>query len=360
MRSSTKNVLKAGGIIVAVVLAMFVGYITSGAQSGTTIGGGLRATAPSVGSVSTQDLSANKSTSADQGAVGTEGYSGVAPESASAPDVSGATPASPSPDRLVISTAAMSLRVDDIEEATADVRAISAKYGAIISDLTLDAGGQPVPEPMPLDSRSGAVGTPYPSSANITLRVPAAKLSKMESEAAKLGRLLSQSASENDVSQQHVDMAARLKNLQAEESRLREFLNKATKVSEMLDVERELSRVRGEIESMQAQLTYLDRQVALATLTINLSETGPVVRPASGGWGFLEAVTNGVQAAAALLRLFISGTIALLPLLLAILLGWLGWRAAARRRGRKRSEAPSEGDEASTTAGTDTNDDTLA
>jgi len=359
MRGGTKNILKAGGIIVAVVLAMFVGYITSGAQPGTIIGGGLRAGAPSVGSVSTQDLSANKSTSADQGAASTEGYSGVAPQSA-APDASGATPASPSPDRLVISTAAMSLRVDDIEKATADVRALSVKYGAIISDLTIDAGGEPTPEPMPLDSRSGVANTPSPSSANITLRVPAAKLSKLESEAAKLGKLLSQSASESDVSQQHVDMAARLKNLQAEESRLREFLNKATKVSEMLDVERELSRVRGEIESMQAQLTYLDRQVALSTLTINLSETGSVVRPASGGWGFLEAVTNGVQAAAALVRLFISGTIALLPLLLVILLGWLGWRAAARRRWRTRSVAASEGDEASTTVGTGTNDDTLA
>ena len=359
MRSSTKNILKAGGIIVAVVLAMFVGYITSGAQSGTTIGAGLRAGAPSVGAVPTQDLSANKSTSADQGA-GTEGYGIVAPESVSAPGVSGATPASPSPDRLVISTAAMSLRVDNIEKATSDVRALSAKYGAIISDLTLDAGGLPTPGPMPLGSKSGVASAPSPSGANITLRVPAAKLSKMESEAAKLGKLLSQSASESDVSQQHVDMAARLKNLQVEESRLREFLNKATKVSEMLDVERELSRVRGEIESMQAQLTYLDRQVALATLTINLSETGPVVRPASGGWGFLEAVTNGLQAAAALVRLFISGTIALLPLLLVILLGWLGWRAAAKRRWRKRLEAPSEGDEASTAAGTHTNDDTLA
>lgn len=360
MRRSTKNILKAFGIITAVVLAMFVGYIASGPQLGTDASGGRGTSAPSVESATVQDLAAGKSARMDAGATSPEGYGiAVSPESASVPGASNSGPASPTPDRLVISTAAMSLRVDDIDKATASVRAMAAKYGAIISDLTLDAGEQPLPEPMPLDSRDGVALAPSPGSAHITLRVPATKLDEIESAAARLGTLLSQSASESDVSQQHVDMAARLKNLQAEETRLRVFLNKATKVSEMLDVERELSRVRGEIESMQAQLTYLDRQVALATLTIDLSETGPVVRPTSGGWGFLEAVTSGIQAAAALVRLFISGVIALAPLLIVAMLGWVVWRFARRRRGRTLSRTQTETVGEETISETDGNDNPL-
>ena len=94
---------------------------------------------------------------------------------------------------------------------------------------------------------------------------------------------------QSDVTQQHVDLEARLKNLQAEEVRLRRFLDKATKVSEMLVIQRELSRVRGEIESMQAQIAYLDRQTAMATLSLALSAPGALVQPTGGTWGFSAA-----------------------------------------------------------------------
>ena len=226
----------------------------------------------------------------------------------------------------------MSLHVGSVEKSIESIRKLAAAYGAVISDLTLDAGSQPVTGPLPLERGAGAVSIPSPTSAHVTLRVPAAKLDRAQSEAGKLGDVISQNASESDVTQQHIDLVARLKNLVAEESRFREFLKRATKVSEMLDVERELSRIRGEIESMQAQVAYLEHQAALSTLTIDLSESGPVVRPTASGWGFLDAVTNGVQAAAAMVRFFISGTIALSPLLVATVLGWTAWRVARRRR----------------------------
>jgi len=99
-----------------------------------------------------------------------------------------------------------------------------------------------------------------------------------------------------------------------------------------LDVERELSRVRGEIESMQAQLQYLEQQAAMATLTIALSEPGPVVSPGSDGWGLGTAVTDGIRAAAALVRATITLAI---PLALVVAFGGLialVWRGIRRRR----------------------------
>ena len=176
----------------------------------------------------------------------------------------------------------------------------------------------------------------------MTLRVPAEKLASVEAEAAKLGKVLSQSASEDDVTQQHIDLEARLKNLQAEEVRLRGFLDQATKVTEMLEVERELSRVRGEIESMQAQIAYLEQQAAMATLTLALSAPGSLVQPSGGTWGFGTAITTGVQAAAAVIKTLIVLIIALSPVLLVVAIVVLVWRSRRRSKAAARARAEQE------------------
>ncbi len=204
---------------------------------------------------------------------------------------------------------------------------------------TGEGGGAPVPLGDGTTSSSS-----QSSSAQVTLRVPAEKLASVEAKAAKLGKVLSQSAAQSDVTQQHVDLSARLKNLQAEEIRLRGFLDKAVKVSEMLEIERELSRVRGEIEAMQAQIAYLDSQAAMATLTLALSAPGALVQPAGGTWGFSAAVTAGIQAAAALLRTLIIVIIALSPVLLVVvvIVAHLAFPAvvAVRRRARPKRTTP--------------------
>lgn len=278
--------------------------------------------------------SANKS--ATTGQVGT-GDSAVAPEAlagspqqADAQRSASAPGQSATPDRLVVSTAAMSIEVKNVDEALTAVRTLAASSNSQVVGLTVQAGGSSG-QPTPLSDGSGAQ-VAGPGSAQITLRVPADKLTAVQSEAVKLGRVLTQNASESDVTQQHVDMAARLKNLQAEEAQLRGFLTKATKVSEMLEIDRELSRVRGDIESMQAQLVYLEQQAAMATLTLSLSSPGSLVEPTGGSWGFSAAVRTGVQAAAGLLRVLIVTVIALSPVALFALLIVVIVRARRRRK----------------------------
>jgi hypothetical protein len=231
----------------------------------------------------------------------------------------------------------MNIQVSDVDKSLAAVRALAAATGSQISQLNVsagDGGGQPVPL-----SDGSASSNSQSGSAQVTLRVPAEKLASVEAQAAKLGKVLSQSAGESDVTQQHVDLSARLRNLQAEEVRLRGFLDKATKVSEMLEIERELSRVRGEIEAMQAQIAYLDQQAAMATLTLALSAPGSLVQPAGGTWGFSSAVTIGVQAAAAVLKTLIVAIIALSPILLVVAIIVFLWRSRRRHRLAKLTES---------------------
>ena len=232
---------------------------------------------------------------------------------------------------MIVSTSSMGLQVDNIDKSLAAVRALAAVSGAEITQLSVQSGEGSVGGPVPLGAGS-AKSDSQSSSAMITLRVPSQKLASVEAQAAKLGKVLTQSAAENDVTQQYVDLSARLKNLQAEEVRLRSFFDKATKVSEMLLIESELSRVRGEIEAMQAQIAYLNQQTAMATLTLALSAPGALVQPSGGTWGFSAAVTSGFQAAAAVIRTLITLTIALAPVLLLIVIVVLVWRSRRRRK----------------------------
>jgi hypothetical protein len=244
-------------------------------------------------------------------------------------------------DRMVILNASMQVRVEDLAAAVASVRTLTQTVGGSVSQLTVSSNS----ESPATDSGSPASSTARfqgPASASLTLRIPAKSLPGVEAKVSGLGKLISQSANESDVTQQHIDMSARLTNLRAEEARLRTLLDRAGKISDLLSVERELSRVRGDIESMQAQLTYLEGQAAMATLTLSLEQPGPVVRPSGGGWGIVDAVTTGVQAAVVLVNGLITGIIAFSPFIAIGLLAWWLIRRSIRRRRALRALAPQQ------------------
>jgi hypothetical protein len=84
--------------------------------------------------------------------------------------------------------------------------------------------------------------------------------------------VLSQSVGSEDVTERFIDLRARLQSALRQEQSLLSLLGKATSVSDVLTIERELSRIRSEIERFQGQLNFLERRVDLATITISLSQ----------------------------------------------------------------------------------------
>lgn len=237
---------------------------------------------------------------------------------------------------MIIRNASVELRVKNIDEAITSLRAAVTGHDGEIADLSVSSGNG--------DPRMESASDAGPTYASVTIRVPAEKLDALTTAVAGLGTVLSQSESSSDVTEQAVDMRARLKNLRAEEERLREFLDRATKVSDLLEVQRELSRVRGDIEAMDAQLTYLERQVARATLVVSLSKPGPVVGPDSPWFGLREAFSRGVQAAFFVIQAAITIVIAALPL--ALIVGLFVWIIVwvVRRRDTRRTDATPETD----------------
>jgi len=119
------------------------------------------------------------------------------------------------------------------------------------------------------------VNTPEAGSRSLqaSLRIPAADLSSAMDKLRNLGHVLSETQSGEEVTQQHADLVARLQNSREEEARLRAILEQRTgKIEDVLQVEQEIARVRGEIESMDAEQKSLEHRVDFATVDLQLTE----------------------------------------------------------------------------------------
>jgi hypothetical protein len=120
--------------------------------------------------------------------------------------------------------------------------------------------------------------------ATITYRIPADKWETALDALRKLGKELTENTSSADVTGQIVDLDARIRNLKASETALVGYISKATKVSDVLDIESRLSDVRGQIEQLTAQKAGLDDQVAYATLAVTFGVNVPAVQAAAATW----------------------------------------------------------------------------
>ncbi len=238
-------------------------------------------------------------------------------------------------DRLVIRMKTLRIEVTDVPKAIESIRFAAKKFKGVITALQIASAvdGPVYRYDESVGTQSGALG------GYVTARVPVEDFEAFVLDASRLGTVRSQSESSDDVTQQHVDLSARLKNLQAEEVRLRDFFDAAKDVKDMLAIEQELSRVRGEIESLDAQVSYLERQAAMATVTIELTEPGSIVSPAGDDWGFRDAVTAGIRGAAQVLRVLIVVVITVAPYALVGLLAFFGIRALVRARRRRTHDA---------------------
>jgi hypothetical protein len=106
-----------------------------------------------------------------------------------------------------------------------------------------------------------------------SLRIPASELTPALIELKSLGHVESESQNGEEVTQQHADLVARLKNSRETERRLQAILDQRTgKISDVLAVEQEIARVRGEIEQMEAEQKNLEHRVEFATINIELTE----------------------------------------------------------------------------------------
>ncbi len=170
-------------------------------------------------------------------------------------------------DRKIIHTVSLSLEVGDIQETVTRITALARDSGGYISRSSIYGHER--------GQRHGF----------IELRVPAHTLDDVVAESREMGKVTSDDVDTQDVTEEYIDLDARVTNLRHQESRYQELLERADSVEDVLKVERELSRVRMEIDSLSGRLKYLSDRVDLATVRLDLREVdedGPVIT--SSGW----------------------------------------------------------------------------
>jgi anti-sigma factor RsiW len=156
---------------------------------------------------------------------------------------------------MIARTAFLTIRVKDVEASRSSLDSILARHHGYPAQLNVTS-----PE-------SG------PRGFQASLRIPAAEFLSAVGEIKGLGRLESESQSGEDVARQHADIAARLKTARETEERFQAILQQRTgKISDVLEVERSIARVRGEIEAMEAEQKTLEHRVDFASVEVQLTE----------------------------------------------------------------------------------------
>ena len=184
---------------------------------------------------------------------------------------------------MIARTVSISVVVKDFTAARANLDAILRRHHGYAANLTANTAEN------------------APRSIEASLRVPAPELDAALADLKALGKVQQESQNGEEVTQQHADLVARLKNSRETEQRLRAILEQRTgKVKDVLEVEQEIARVRGEIEEMEAEQKNLEHRVDFATVNFSLAEEykAQLVPPAiSTGTRLHNALVEGYRGA---------------------------------------------------------------
>jgi len=155
--------------------------------------------------------------------------------------------------RKIVKNGSLSLLVKKAEEVASDIRALAARLNGFISDSRI------------YETSAGI------KSGSVTLRIPADRFDEALTEIKKLAvKVESENINAQDVTEQFIDLEARLRNFKRQEEQYIEILKRANSVQNVLSVTQQLTSIRGQIEQIEGQLQYLSRQVDMSVITVAL------------------------------------------------------------------------------------------
>lgn len=158
-------------------------------------------------------------------------------------------------EQKLIQNAERSIEVENMDAAVLRLEDMVKTAGGLVAD----------------SSQSGRPGeNRY---ASFTLRVPVLRFDGFLEDVDTLGKVTNRRKYAHDVTLQYIDLEARIRNLTRQEERLLEILERADTVEDILRVEQELGRVRGQLESLSGEFRYLRDRVDYSTIYVHLSET---------------------------------------------------------------------------------------
>ena len=248
----------------------------------------------------------------------------AAPATAGAPADTSQAGRLPGLDRMIIRTVNMTISVGNVQDAYREVERVAAEQGGLIASSQIRQDGDR-------------------TSATVTVRVPADPATyqaTLERLRAIADRVVEEQSQAQDITEEYVDLDSRLRNLRASEDSLLALLSKAQRIEDIIQIQRELTNVRGQIEQIQGRKQVLERRADMATIVLQIREAAAVAR---GSWSPGDTAAEALRA---LLQAFRGVAIALiwlvvwLPLWGAALAGlWLLGRFGRSIIGARRGPA---------------------
>ena len=229
-------------------------------------------------------------------------------------------------DRKIIRDANLTLEVAAPAEAQRKISSIAETSGGFVvtSEAKRYENGDP--------SRQGLQVT-------LVVRVPALQFGAALDQIRGVGaRVIQEKMTGQDVTEEFIDLEARIKTQKALEGQFLEIMKRAGKVEDALEVQRQIAEVRTEIEKLEGRKRFLGNRASLSTISVTLQEPTAIVVSSSGfGRSVRESVRDAVDIAGAIVLFLIRMVIVMIPILLLVILpfGFLARffvRQARRRR----------------------------
>lgn len=213
----------------------------------------------------------------------------------------------------IIRTAELSVEVKDADKALAQVRDLATGAGGHIADESTER------------HRKGRM------TSRIVLRVPQSEYDRVLKDLTGTGKLLSRKAGAEDVTEQVVDVESRIATQRASVDRVRKLMEQATRLDDVVTLERELSSRQADLESLLAQQASLKDRTSLATITLHMTEpTAPEEQKKDEDPSFLDALSGGWNALVTSVTWFVVVLAALAPWLAVLAVLYLVWRRILR------------------------------
>lgn len=223
---------------------------------------------------------------------------------------------------MIIRTGQASIEVSGLDPAVVKLRQLSVQLGGYIANSSFAGGRDQV------------------RTASIELKIPAAKYDQAVGGLNGIGKLESINTAAEDVGEEYVDVAARVANSRRLEERLISLLATRTgKLQDVLAVERELARVREEIERYDGRMRFLKTRSAISTLSVALHEPYPILGRTPGQNPIAVAVRQAWRNFVGLIAAIIASMGVLIPVAVLAGFAWAVYRRAARRS-EKRISTP--------------------
>ena len=213
-------------------------------------------------------------------------------------------------ERKIVRVGSLSLFVEDMDGVVSDMQGIAERLGGFVSDLSVSGRKQ--------GERSGRVA----------MRVPAAAFDMAMAEIKSKAIFVSdERISAKNITEEYIDLTARINNKKTREVALNDLLARGTKMSDLIEIENAIENVRSEIESLEGRQKYLDTQANFSTITVTITESRQVVvvDDSLQPWDTLTRAVNTLFSVAGKVLLGLAVfAISILPFLLIFVLAIYG------------------------------------